>query len=117
MGDYYRLGRLCPFLTRLGRICLSRNRQILPSHPYPEMSSRRRGRQVGVEGGCREHGGRTMFWFGKAGSDVHALIPWVADYAYGELPRNMPFLYVWFVVNSGETSKRSIPGEQPWVGM
>ena len=69
-----------------------------------------------------------MFWFGKAGSDVHALIPetsptplvgaqklwihpegvpWVANYAYGELPRNMPFLYVWFVVNSGETSKGS----------
>ena len=23
--------------------------------------------------------------------------------AYGELPRNMPFLYVWFVVNIGET--------------
>ena len=44
MGDYYRLGRLCPFLTRLGRICLSRNGQILPSHPYPEMSSRQRGR-------------------------------------------------------------------------
>ena len=43
--------------------------------------------------------------------------PWVADYAYGELPRNMPFLYVWFVVNSGETSKGSIPGEQLWVGM
>ena len=60
MGDYYRLGRLCLFLTRLGRICLSRNGQILPSHPYPEMSSRRRGRRVGVEGGCREHGG--MQW-------------------------------------------------------
>ena len=44
-------------------------------------------------------------------------VPWVADYAYGELPRNMPFLYVWFVVNSGETSKGSIPGEQLWVGM
>ena len=79
-----------------------------------------------------------MFWFGKAALDVHALIaetsptplasgteavdtssrvPWVADYAYGELPRNMPFLYVWFVVNSGETSKGSIPGEQLWVGM
>ena len=42
---------------------------------------------------------------------------WVADYAYGELPRNMPFLYVWFVVNSEETSKGSIPGEQLWVGM
>ena len=27
-------------------------------------------------------------------------VPWVADYAYGELPRNMAFLYVWFVVNS-----------------
>ena len=26
----------------------------------------------------------------------------------------MPFLYVWFVVNSGETSKGSIPGEQLW---
>ena len=69
-----------------------------------------------------------MFWFGRASSDVHALIPetsardclgaqkpwihpegvpWVADYAYGELPRNMPFLYVWFVVNIGETSKGS----------
>ena len=79
-----------------------------------------------------------MFCFGKASSDVHALIPktsparlvgaekpwihpegvpWVADYAYGELPRNMPFLYVWFMVNSGETSKGSIPGEQLWVGM
>ena len=23
--------------------------------------------------------------------------------AYGELPRNMPFSYVWFVVNIGET--------------
>ena len=57
MGDYYRLGRLCPFLTGLGRICLSRNGQILPSHPYPEMSSRQRGRRVGVEGGRREHGG------------------------------------------------------------
>ena len=57
MGDYYRLGRLCPFLTRLGSICLSRNGQILPSHPYPEMSSRRRGRRVGVEEGRREHGG------------------------------------------------------------
>ena len=34
-------------------------------------------------------------------------VPWVADYAYGELPRNMPFLYVWFVVNIGETSKGS----------
>ena len=34
-------------------------------------------------------------------------VPWVADYAYGELPSNMPFLYVWFVVNSGETSKES----------
>ena len=33
------------------------------------------------------------------------------------MPRNMPFLYVWFVVNSGETSKGSIPGEQLWVGM
>ena len=42
---------------------------------------------------------------------------WVADRAYGELPRNMPFLYVWFVVNSGETSKGSIPGEQLWVRM
>ena len=42
---------------------------------------------------------------------------WVADYAYGELPRNMPFLYVWFVVNRGETSKGSIPGEQLWVGV
>ena len=29
----------------------------------------------------------------------------------------MPFLYVWFVVNSGETSKGSIPGDQLWVGM
>ena len=29
----------------------------------------------------------------------------------------MPFLYVWFVVNSEETSKGSIPGEQLWVGM
>ena len=28
----------------------------------------------------------------------------------------MPFLYVWFVVNSGETSKGSISGEQLWVG-
>ena len=44
-------------------------------------------------------------------------VPWVADYAYGEVPRNVPFLYVWFVVNSGETSKGSIPGEQLWVGM
>ena len=44
-------------------------------------------------------------------------VPWVADYAYGELPRNMPSLYVWFVVNSGETSKGSIPGEQLWVEM
>ena len=44
-------------------------------------------------------------------------VPLVADYAYGELPRNMPFLYVWFVVNSRETSKGSIPGEQLWVGM
>ena len=42
---------------------------------------------------------------------------WVADYTYGELPRNMPFLYVWFVVNSEETSKGSIPGEQLWVGI
>ena len=32
-------------------------------------------------------------------------VPWVANYAYGELPRNMPFLYVWFVVNIRETSK------------
>ena len=69
-----------------------------------------------------------MFGFGKASSDVHDLIPgtpqrdwlqaqkpwihpegvpWVADYAYGELPRNMPFLYEWFVVNIGETSKGS----------
>ena len=40
MGDYYRLGKLCPFLTGLGRICLSRNGQILPSHPYPEGSRR-----------------------------------------------------------------------------
>ena len=44
-------------------------------------------------------------------------VPCVADYAYGELTRNMPFLYVWFVVNSGETSKGRIPGEQLWVGM
>ena len=29
----------------------------------------------------------------------------------------MPLLYVWFVVNSGETSKGSIQGEQLWVGM
>ena len=29
----------------------------------------------------------------------------------------MPFLYIWFVVNSGETSKGSIPGEQLRVGM
>ena len=29
----------------------------------------------------------------------------------------MPLLYVWFVVNSGETSKVSIQGEQLWVGM
>ena len=29
----------------------------------------------------------------------------------------MPFLYVWLVVNSGETSKGSILGEQLWVGM
>ena len=29
----------------------------------------------------------------------------------------MPFLYVWFVVNSGETSKGSILGEQLWVVM
>ena len=36
---------------------------------------------------------------------------------YGELTRNMPFLYVWFVVKSGETSKGSIPGEQLLVGM
>ena len=57
MGDYYRLARLCLFLTRLGRICLSRNGQILPSHPYPEMSSGRRGQRVGVQGGCRDRGG------------------------------------------------------------
>ena len=36
---------------------------------------------------------------------------------YGEITRNMPFLYVWFVVTSGETSKGSILGEQLWVGM
>ena len=29
----------------------------------------------------------------------------------------MPFLYVWFVVNSGETSKGIIPGDELWVGM
>ena len=29
----------------------------------------------------------------------------------------MLFLYVWFVVNTGETSKGSIPVEQLWVGM
>ena len=44
-------------------------------------------------------------------------VPWVADYPCGTLPRNMPILYVWFVVNSGETSKGSIPGERLWVGM
>ena len=44
-------------------------------------------------------------------------VPWIADYAYGEIPRKVPFLYVWFVVNSRETSKGSIPVEQLWVGM
>ena len=44
-------------------------------------------------------------------------VPLVADYPCGTLPRNMPILYVWFVVNSGETSKGSIPGERLWVGV
>ena len=44
-------------------------------------------------------------------------VPWVADYGCGSPPRNMPILYVWFVVNTGETSKGSIPGEQLWLGM
>ena len=57
-------------------------------------------------------------WLGAQKPWIHpGGVPWVADYAYGELPRNMPFLYVWFVVKGGETSKESIPGEQLWVGM
>ena len=44
-------------------------------------------------------------------------VPWFADYPSGRRPRDMPTLYVWFVVNSGETSKGSIPGERLWVGM
>ena len=57
-------------------------------------------------------------WLGPQKPWIHPeRVPWVADYAYGELPSNMPFLYVWFVVNSGETSKGSIPSEQLWVVM
>ena len=33
-----------------------RSYRVGNSHPYPEMSSRRRGRRVGVEGGRQEHG-------------------------------------------------------------
>ena len=78
MGDYYRLGRLCPFLTGLGRICLSRNGQILPSHPYPEMSSRRRawkgaaGSMAARSGTCAMcaagwEGGEEADWRGVVG--------------------------------------------------
>ena len=33
-----------------------RSYRVGNSHPDPVVSSRRRGRQVGVEGGCQEHG-------------------------------------------------------------
>ena len=32
-----------------------------------------------------------------------------------KVPRNMRVLYVWFMVNSGEPCKGSIPGERLWV--